>query len=82
MPGAEIQVNSIQTVLDGFPLRSSSTWLNLLLLLVMGATVLVAVLLNLLVEHPLERLRTKVRGARSVSVADRVTNGTGKLAID
>ncbi|MDA0162368.1 adenylate/guanylate cyclase domain-containing protein [Solirubrobacter ginsenosidimutans] len=44
MPGAEIQANAIQTVLDGFPLRSSSTWLNLLLLFVLGATAPIAAL--------------------------------------
>lgn len=67
---------AIMRDLQGEPKRLTSA------LLVMSATVLVAVLLNLLVEHPLERLRTKVRGARSVSVADHVTNGIGKLAAD
>lgn len=37
MPGAEIQADSIQTVLDGFPLGQAPTWLNLLFVVVLGA---------------------------------------------
>ncbi|MDA0180463.1 adenylate/guanylate cyclase domain-containing protein [Solirubrobacter phytolaccae] len=37
MPGAELQADSIQTVLDGFPLRPAPTWLNVLFVIVLGA---------------------------------------------
>lgn len=37
MPGAELQADSIQTVLDGFPLREAPTWLNVLFVIVLGA---------------------------------------------
>lgn len=36
MPGPEIQANAIQTALDGFPLRSSASWLNVLLVVLAG----------------------------------------------
>jgi adenylate cyclase len=36
MPGPEIQANAIWTALHGFPLRSTGSWLTLLLVLVFG----------------------------------------------
>jgi adenylate cyclase len=36
MPGAEIQANSFQTAREGFPLSDSPTWLDLLLIVVLG----------------------------------------------
>jgi adenylate cyclase len=36
MSGPEIQANAIATVLDGFPLRSGPTWLNLLIICILG----------------------------------------------
>jgi adenylate cyclase len=36
MAGPEVQANAIQTALDGFPLRPSATWLNLLFVFVLG----------------------------------------------
>ena len=36
MSGAEIQANAIGTVLEGFPLRSASWWLDALLILGLG----------------------------------------------
>jgi adenylate cyclase len=37
MAGAEIQVDAIQTALDGFPLRPAPWWLNVLFVVVLGA---------------------------------------------
>jgi adenylate cyclase len=36
MPGPEIQANAVWTALHGFPLQSTPTWLNLLLIVVLG----------------------------------------------
>ncbi len=36
MSGPELQANAIETVLDGFPLRSGPTWLNLLIICILG----------------------------------------------
>jgi adenylate cyclase len=39
MPGPEIQANAISTILRGFPLRNAASWLNVLLIIVMGLAV-------------------------------------------
>jgi adenylate cyclase len=44
MPGAEVQASAIETVLRGLPLRSSSGWLDLALIVVMGCATPLATL--------------------------------------
>src|SRR5207249_1130938 len=36
MPGPEVQANAIETALHGFPLRSTPTWVNVLLIVLFG----------------------------------------------
>ena len=36
MPGGEIQANAFQTVRDGFPLHDSATWVDVLLIILLG----------------------------------------------
>ncbi len=36
MPGAEVQASAIETVLQGLPLRSVASWVNLLLIVLLG----------------------------------------------
>jgi adenylate cyclase len=44
MPGPEIQANAIDTILRGFPLTSAPGWVNILLIIVLGAAVPAAAL--------------------------------------
>jgi adenylate cyclase len=44
MPGAEVQASAIETVLRGLPLRSSSAWLDLALIVLMGVATPLATL--------------------------------------
>jgi adenylate cyclase len=39
MPGPEIQVNAIATLLRGIPLRNASGWVNILLIIILGVAV-------------------------------------------
>ncbi len=57
MPGPEIQAQSIQTALDGFPLRESPWWLNVLLIVVAG------------LAAPIAGLRLGLRPAVGIGIA-------------
>ncbi len=68
MPGPEIQANAIATVRAGFPLRSGSRGLDLLLIVVMG---LLAPLLNLRLS-PFRALALTLTGAAAFLVLAQV----------
>ncbi len=57
MPGPEIQANSIATALQGFPLRESSWWLNVILIIVVA------------LAAPIAGLRLGVRPAVGIGLA-------------
>jgi adenylate cyclase len=56
MPGPEIQANVLATALEGFPLESAPTWLDVLLVLAFGLIV------------PLARLRLSVGASLLVAL--------------